>query len=198
MTEGAQCEGCGASVEAGTRYCARCDADATQVAGDAATLAMTAAGTPADPVRSTMRQTLREATTGEYEILNELGRGGMATVFLAHDTSLDRKVAIKVMAPQLLEGEGMAERFKLEARTAAKLSHPHIIPIYAVKETQSTLYFVMKFVEGRALDEIIKKTGQLPIPMVKDMLSKVGGALGYAHRRGVIHRRIMDRRFRFQ
>lgn len=145
---------------------------------------------PVSPTRSTMRQALRDATLGEYEILNELGRGGMATVFLAHDISLDRKVAIKVMAPHLLEGEGMAERFKLEARTAAQLSHPHIIPIYAVKETADTLYFVMKFVEGRELGEVIKRSGQLPVPMVKDVLTKVGSALGYAHRRNVVHRDI--------
>jgi serine/threonine-protein kinase len=135
-----------------------------------------------------MRQTLRDATLGEYEILEELGRGGMATVFLAHDIALDRKVAIKVMAPHLLEGEGMAERFKQEARTAAQLSHPHIIPIYAVRETEATLFFVMKYVEGRTLDEIIKRTGPMPIPMIKDVLAKVGAALGYAHRRNVIHR----------
>jgi serine/threonine-protein kinase len=135
-----------------------------------------------------MRQTLRDATLGEYEILEELGRGGMATVFLAHDIALDRKVAIKVMAPHLLEGEGMAERFKQEARTAAQLSHPHIIPIYAVRETEATLFFVMKYVEGRTLDDIIKRTGPMPIPMIKDVLAKVGAALGYAHRRNVIHR----------
>jgi serine/threonine-protein kinase len=135
-----------------------------------------------------MRQTLRDATLGEYEILEELGRGGMATVFLAHDIALDRKVAIKVMAPHLLEGEGMAERFKQEARTAAQLSHPHIIPIYAVRETEATLFFVMKYVEGKTLDEIVKRTGPMPIPMIKDVLAKVGAALGYAHRRNVIHR----------
>lgn len=82
----------------------------------------------------------------------------------------------------------MAERFKLEARTAAQLSHPHIIPIYAVKETADTLFFVMKYIEGRALDDIIRKSGQLPIAMVRDILIKVGSALGYAHRRDVVHR----------
>jgi serine/threonine-protein kinase len=174
---------------AGSLFCSRCGLDVSGVHGpDAPTLEVTAVGTPAPRVKATMRQTLRDATLGEYEILSELGRGGMATVFLAHDIALDRKVAIKVMAPHLLEGEGMAERFKLEARTAAQLSHPHIIPIYAVKETESTLYFVMKYVEGRTLDEIIKRLGQLPIPMVKDILTKVGSALGYAHRRNVIHR----------
>lgn len=133
---------------------------------------------------------LRRATIGEYEILTELGRGGMATVYLAHEISLDRKVAIKVMAPQLMFGEGMAERFRREARTAASLSHPHIIPIYAVKEAGRVLFFVMKFVAGRPLDDIVRQVGPLPIPMARAILSQVGGALGYAHRRGIIHRDI--------
>lgn len=147
-------------------------------------------GTPPPRVQMTMRDALADATVGEYEILSELGRGGMATVFLAHDIALDRKVAIKVMAPHLLEGEGMVDRFKLEARTAAQLSHPHIIPIYAVKWTDETIFFVMKFIEGRPLDDIIKKMAPLPMPMVKDILIKVGGALGYGHRREVVHRDI--------
>src|SRR5438552_18934220 len=115
----------------------------------------------------------------------------MATVYLAHDLALDRKVAIKVLAPALLlMGEGMVERFKREARTAAALSHPHIIPIYAVKESEHVLYFVMKYVQGRALDTVIRDVGTLPIPMVQTILAQVGDALGYAHRHGVIHRDI--------
>src|SRR5207247_2067986 len=110
---------------------------------------------------------VRQATLGEYEILGELGRGGMASVYLAHDIALDRRVAIKVMAPALLAGEGMAERFKREARTAASLSHPNIIPIYAVRETEHALFFVMKLIEGRPLDSIIHEIGPLPIPMVQ-------------------------------
>lgn len=159
--------------------------DATVVSGP-----RPGAATPPPRVHQTMQDALRDATVGEYQILSELGRGGMATVFLAHDIALDRKVAIKVMAPHLLEGEGMVERFKLEARTAAQLSHPHIIPIYAVKWTDDTIFFVMKFIEGRPLDDIIKKMAPLPIPMVKDILIKVGGALGYGHRRDVVHRDI--------
>jgi uncharacterized protein YjdB len=133
-------------------------------------------------------QALRDATLGEYEVLGELGRGGMATVYLAHDIALDRKVAIKFMSPTLMAGEGMAERFKREARTAGQLSHPHIIPIYAVREHGELLYFVMKFIAGRSLDSIIREVGPLPIPMVQTILQQVGSALGYAHRRGVIHR----------
>ncbi|HEX9488145.1 MAG TPA: serine/threonine-protein kinase [Gemmatimonadales bacterium] len=154
-----------------------------------------AGATVAPPVRrvehNAQIDALRQATLGEYEILAELGRGGMATVFLAHDLALDRKVAIKVLAPALLlMGEGMVERFKREARTAAALSHPHIIPIYAVKESEHVLYFVMKYVQGRALDTVIRDVGTLPIPMAQTILAQVGDALGYAHRHGVIHRDI--------
>ncbi|MFQ5702934.1 MAG: protein kinase [Gemmatimonadales bacterium] len=151
---------------------------------------MKAGGEATAVFQRTMLDALTEATLGDYEILAELGQGGMATVFLAHDIQLDRKVAIKVMSPALLEGEGMIERFKLEARTAASLSHPHIIPIFAVRETKELLFFVMKFVEGRPLDSIIKEIGPLPIPMVRTILSKVGESLGYAHRNGVVHRDI--------
>jgi serine/threonine-protein kinase len=131
---------------------------------------------------------LRQATLGEYDILAELGRGGMATVYLAHDIALARKVAIKVMSPALFADAGFAERFKREARTAASLSHPNIIPIYAVKEDERLLYFVMKFIEGRPLDSIIKELGALPIPMVQAIVNQVGSALGYAHKRHVVHR----------
>ena len=133
---------------------------------------------------------LRTATLGEYEILGELGRGGMATVYLAHEISLDRKVAIKVMSPAMVHGTGMVERFKREARTAANLSHPNIIPIYAVREVDGLLFCVIKLVQGTALDLIMKELGQLPIPMVQGILAQVGGALGYAHRHGVVHRDI--------
>jgi serine/threonine-protein kinase len=130
---------------------------------------------------------LREETLGEYEILGELGRGGMATVYLAHDISLDRKVAIKVMSPALMD-EGLSERFRREARTAAALNHPHVIPIYAVRERAPLLFFVMKFIPGQSLDPILKTLGQMPIPMAHVILGQAAGALGYAHRRGVIHR----------
>jgi serine/threonine protein kinase len=133
---------------------------------------------------------LQAATLGEYEILGELGRGGMATVYLGHELALDRKVAIKVMAPALVHGDGMIERFKREARTSASLSHPHIIPVYAVRETEQLLFFVMKFIAGRPLDSVIKELGPLPIPMVQLILQQAGNAFGYAHRRGIIHRDI--------
>ena len=151
--------------------------------------------TPPEPDSTTqadehLLERVRTATQGEYDIYGELGRGGMATVFLAQELSLDRKVAIKVMSPAMIHGAGMAERFKREARTAAHLSHPNIIPVYAVREADGLLFFVMKLVEGTPLDAIIKELGKLPIPMVEAVLAQVGGAFGYAHRHGVVHRDI--------
>ena len=189
VTDAAICSKCGSTVAAGQRFCASCGADVSGQQGNVATAFVS----KQDMARATMSATalhdvLRHATIGEYEVLAELGRGGMATVYLGHDIALDRKVAIKVMSPALLAGDGMVERFKREARTAASLSHPNIIPIYAVKEGDQIVYFVMKFVEGRPLDSIIKDAGKLPIPMVQQILQQVGSGLGYAHKRGIIHR----------
>lgn len=131
---------------------------------------------------------LRVATRGEYDIYGELGRGGMATVYLAHEISLDRKVAIKVMSPAMVHGAGMVERFKREARTAANLAHPNIIPIYAVREVDDLLFCVIKLVQGTPLDAIMRELDELPIRMVQAILAQVGDALAYAHRHGVVHR----------
>src|SRR5438445_1973558 len=190
-TDGSFCARCGASVGPGAYFCPRCGTSIPVVPAGAQTTVAAAPGGPLGADSAALLDALRHATLGDYEILAELGRGGMATVYLAHDVALDRKVAIKVLAPALLAmGEGMVERFKREARTAAALSHPHIIPIYAVKESQHVLYFVMKYVQGRALDTVIRDVGTLPIPMVQTILAQVGDALGYAHRHGVIHRDI--------
>jgi len=188
MTSIATCPRCGEAVGPADRFCARCGSDVSGVHGDVATEVVRGPAIKTVDQQRALLETLRQATLGDYEVRAEVGRGGMATVFLAHDVALDRKVAIKVMAPALLSDPGFAERFKREARTAASLSHPNIIPIYAVKEGEHLLYFVMKFIEGRPLDSIIKEVGPLPIPMVQAILHQVGGALGYAHKRRVVHR----------
>jgi serine/threonine-protein kinase len=143
--------------------------------------------TPRPTIQPSALDLLRQDTLGEYEILAELGRGGMATVYLAHDIPLDRKVAIKVMSAALMD-EGLAERFRREARTAAALNHPHIIPVYAVRERSGLLYFVMKYIGGQSLDPIVKSGTRISIPMAHIILAQAASALGYAHRRGVIHR----------
>src|SRR5881409_380456 len=188
---GSSCARCGASLGPDAYFCPRCGTSIPVLAASTMPTLATPAGGLLETVPDTQLDALRRAALGEYEILVELGRGGMAAVYLAHDLALDRKVAIKVLAPALLlMGEGMVERFKREARTAAALSHPHIIPIYAVKESEHVLYFVMKYVQGRALDTVIRDVGTLAIPMVQTILAQVGDALGYAHRHGVIHRDI--------
>ena len=192
-TQTTNCPHCGQPMQAGARFCASCGSDISgqQTAFATAKLEKIDARPPQASSRDAgVIEALRRATIGEYEIMGLLGRGGMATVYLAHDIALDRKVAIKVMSPHLLQGDGMAERFKREARTAGSLSHPHIIPIYAVKESGDLLFFVMKFVEGRPLDSIIQEVGPLPFPMVQTIMQQVGSALGSAHRRGIIHRDI--------
>src|SRR5881628_3486208 len=185
------CARCGTSLAPGAYFCLRCGTSVPVTTGGAGAAVAPPVRRPLPAQHNAQLDALRKATLGEYEVLAELGRGGMATVYLAHDLALDRKVAIKVLAPALLlMGEGMVERFKREARTAAALSHPHIIPIYAVKESEHVLYFVMKYVQGRALDSIIRDVGTLHIPMVQTILAHTGDALGYAHRHGVIHRDI--------
>ncbi len=194
------CSRCGEAVSAGARYCWRCGNDVSGEQAAVGTAHMPATPVPAPPsartattpdLQAMQLAQLRQTTIGEFEVFEELGRGGMAAVYLGHEIALDRRVAIKVMSPALVgSGQGLVERFRREARTAASLSHPHIIPIYAVREIGSLLFFVMKFVDGRTLDAIVKGQGKLPIPMVQAILSQAGGALDYAHRRGVIHRDI--------
>lgn len=173
MSVTSACLRCQTPLETGARFC--------QVCG------LSVSGEQTAPL-PTLLQVLRQATLGEYEILREIGQGGMATVFLAHEIALDRKVAIKVMSPQFVHGADMIERFKREARTAAGLTHPHIIPIYAVRESQQLLFFVMKHIQGRSVDAILRDVGPLPFPMVRSILCDIGAALDYAHRQSVIHR----------
>lgn len=131
---------------------------------------------------------LRRATIGRYDIYAELGSGGMATVYLALDLALDRKVAIKVLSPQLATAPDNVTRFRREAKTAAALDHPNIIGILAVGEDPSLAFFVMKYVEGRALDSVIQEEGAQSIPFVRSVIASAGHALHFAHQRGVIHR----------
>lgn len=141
-----------------------------------------------DPEERQLFVALRAATLGDYDVYSPLGRGGMASVFLALDLALNRSVAIKVISPSTLTSGTLVERFWLEARTAASLSHPHVIPIFAVKSVAGLHFFVMKYVEGASLDSVLKSGGTLSISLVRTIVTQVSSALAYAHRRGVIHR----------
>jgi len=132
---------------------------------------------------------LQEALADRYRIERELGQGGMATVYLAHDLKHDRKVAIKVLRPELAAIIG-AERFLREIKTIATLQHPHILGLIDSGEANGTAYYVMPFVEGESLRDRLRREKQLSIADAIRLASDVAAALDYAHRHGVIHRDI--------
>ena len=164
---------------------------ATPASGHAAHNTPTAGGTARDHSPWTaVAARLQAATLGEFEIITEIGRGGMAAVYLARDLALNRRVAIKVMSPGLLLGAGMVDRFRQEAITVANLQHAHIVSIHGVRQLEDLHYFVMQFVPGRSLEAVLRDKGALDLHVVRAWLYQVGTALSYAHRRGVIHRDI--------
>ena len=136
-----------------------------------------------------METRLAAALGSRYQLEGLLGRGGMGAVFRATDTMLERKVAIKLLPPEYALDDTFVSRFEREARTAAKLDHPGIIPIYAVEHQDDLYYFVMKFVQGRGLDQLIPEQG-MDIPFAREILWETAVALGHAHQRGVVHRDI--------
>ena len=132
---------------------------------------------------------LAQALADRYTIERELGAGGMATVYLAQDLKHDRKVAIKVLRPELAAVIG-AERFLSEIKTTANLQHPQILPLHDSGEADGFLFYVMPFVEGESLRDRLTREKQLPIPDAVRLATEVAGALDYAHRHNVIHRDI--------
>ncbi len=132
---------------------------------------------------------LRTALIDRYVIEGELGEGGMATVYLAHDTKHNRKVALKVLKPELAAMIG-AERFLKEIEVTANLQHPHILPLHDSGEASSFLYYVMPYVEGETLRAKLEREKQFAIDDAIELTRAIAGALDYAHRQGVIHRDI--------
>ena len=132
---------------------------------------------------------LLAALADRYAVERELGQGGMATVYLAHDRRHDRRVAVKVLRPELAAVIG-ADRFLSEIRTTANLQHPHILPLFDSGEAGSFLFYVMPYVEGESLRDRLTREKQLPIADAVRIASEVASALDYAHRHGVIHRDI--------
>jgi serine/threonine-protein kinase len=131
---------------------------------------------------------LQEALAGKYSLEAEIGRGGMGIVYLAQEVRLDRPVALKVLPQQFSSKPDLRERFLREARTAAKLSHPNIIPIHAVDEVGEFVYFAMAYVAGETLGQRVQGRGPLPPSEGARALKEVGWALAYAHSQGVVHR----------
>ena len=132
---------------------------------------------------------LNVALKGRYRVERELGEGGMATVYLADDLKHERKVALKVLKPELAAVVG-AERFLAEIKTTANLTHPHILPLHDSGEADSFLFYVMPYVEGETLRDRIDREHQLPVDEAVRISTNVAEALDYAHSQGIIHRDI--------
>jgi serine/threonine protein kinase len=127
------------------------------------------------------------ATLGQYQIQEVIGSGGMATVYKAHHTRLNRTVAIKMMHPQYLAEEQFKVRFEREAQVIAKLDHPNIVTVYDYDEYERQPYLVIKYIEGQTLKSVIQQAA-LPLPTILRIMNGVAAALDYAHQEGVLHR----------
>ena len=177
-----QCPTCRTEVPGHSRFCLSCGSQVSEpsLGGVLATA----------PEPHPLLALLRTELGSEYDIERELGRGGMAVVFLARELALDRAVAIKVLPPEMALAPNVAERFKREARMAASLDHPNIIPVYRVGQAGGVHYMVQKYIEGRSLEAILNSQGALPISVTLMVLRCVTSALAFAHGRGIIHRDI--------
>jgi serine/threonine-protein kinase len=174
------CRVCATPLPAEAKYCLSCGVDVTDPGA-------TVRVAPADHTNE-LQERLTRTLAGRYEVQKLLGAGGMAAVYLANELGLDRLVAIKVLPPELSRDESLVARFRREAITAAKLDHPHIIPIYRVESEGGLHYFVMKYVPGRSLESLLESKEPIPIDRATRILSEAAQALGHAHARGVVHR----------
>jgi serine/threonine protein kinase/Flp pilus assembly protein TadD len=136
-----------------------------------------------------VNRNFEESISGTYRIDRELGRGGMATVYLAHDVRHNRRVALKVLHPELSTSIG-PDRFLREIELAARLNHPHIVPLFDSGESGGHLYFVMPVVEGETLRDRLMRDGQIPLDESLQLVRGIAAALDYAHRQNIVHRDI--------
>ncbi|HTD71542.1 MAG TPA: protein kinase [Gemmatimonadales bacterium] len=176
------CSRCGTQNDDASKFCRSCGLDLSHTTPVAAVRD--------EQVDATELDLVREQLKDEYEILEELGRGGMAIVFKAREKQLERDVAIKVLPFSLAFDKEFVERFQREARTSAKLEHPSIIPIYRVGKSGRVIYFVMKFLRGKPLSSVLAARGTLPPAEIRQILVQVARALAYAHKSGIVHRDI--------
>jgi serine/threonine protein kinase len=176
------CAQCGTLVSANSKFCVACGQPVTNAEGS--TLAL--GGTESERLLATLKRGLAP----EYDVERELGRGGMAIVYKAREIELDRPVALKVLPPELGPVGSVADRFKREARLAASLDHPNVIPVYRVGQAGGIMYMAMKFIDGRPLDGVLDAYGALPLPVVLIVLRSAAAALAFAHEHGIIHRDI--------
>src|SRR6266536_6438299 len=130
---------------------------------------------------------LKSSLSGRYDIEREIGAGGMATVYLARDLRHDRRVALKLLKPELGAVLGV-ERFLAEIKVTANLQHPNLLPLFDSGEADGLLFYVMPYVEGESLRARIEREKQLPVIEAIRIVALIAGALDFAHARGVIHR----------
>ena len=171
-----QCRECDVVLPPDARFCLSCGARVEPRALDSTV----------DP----LLEILNKAIGFQYRIERLLGRGGMGAVYLAHELALDRDVAIKVLPPEQASTPQMRERFRREARTAARLSHPHIVPLHTFGEVSGLVYFVMGYIAGESLASRLKRQGPFPPEEARTFLVAMCDALDYAHRQGIVHRDI--------
>ena len=174
------CTHCHTPMPDEARFCFSCGSDLS--GGGVKTVVR-----PRD-VTAELQDRLTHVLAGRYNVQKLLGAGGMGAVFLAEDLTLERTVAIKVLPPDMSRDERVVARFQQEAKTAAKLDHPNIIPIHRVESESGLHYFVMKYVTGRSLDSMLEPGQPLPVPFAMRVLAEAAAALGHAHARGVVHR----------
>ena len=178
------CYKCATPIPENSRFCSACGTDVSGESnghGHEETLAM-----ESDPQ---LFAKLQAELGTDFVLERELGRGGMAVVYLGRDAHLNRKVAVKVLPPELTYGGGsMIERFKREAQTAAKLDHPNVIPVFRVSTGGKLFWYVMKYLDGEALNDILEREGQLAVERTMDIVGQVAAALDYAHQNQVVHR----------
>ncbi len=167
-----RCRSCGAALSSSSAFCSKCGATA--------------------PAAASAEDTLRSRVTAlfgaDLDLERELGRGGMAAVFAAFDPALQRRVAVKVLLPEVAQDAAMAERFLKEARTVAALQHPHVVTVYSVRSRDGVHAIVMELVDGRGLDAVLAEREMLPLHVAGMLLAQATAGLQHAHDRGVIHR----------
>src|SRR5437867_949796 len=149
----------------------------------------TSDATAAPHIKKAPRPAKTLANFGDYELLEEIGRGGQGVVYRAHQKSLNRTVALKVIGLGHWATQAHLKRFRLEAEAAASLEHPGIVPIHEVGERDGSCYFSMKFIEGGQLDEMVRHE-PMPIRRAVELIAKVARTIHYAHERGILHRDI--------
>lgn len=178
------CVHCSTPVGDEAKYCHSCGSMVSDAGGQAA-----ANASMDQSAFAHLERMLREETAGEYVLGKMLGRGGMAVVYLAEETRLGRKVALKVLPPELTFGHGV-DRFLREAKTAATLDHPGIIPIYRIASGGRLFWYAMKYLEGQSLEDVLRERGAYSLEESIELLEQVADALDYAHEHQVIHRDI--------